>query len=395
MTTGLQLGTVDTEGFDTITGLSETDWTEVSFAFQPTVSGVPTFGFNFTVQADVFQFDQVSLRLLPQTPGGNLNRHSLPGDATGVYYATLDGNPVWPAPQETALGGWFYDATENEFYFQSPEREETGTDNLVVYYFTARAPEIILADLLAAAGLYADQAAALEGMTYTATGKTIARPWFATGTAFLVAISEICEFCNYRFWFDARDVPHFVPSPTAKGSRSIDFAFSHSDIEEWQRYEDRGKFANRVMIQGEMLAQPVGMEETEPSYLIATDSDSTSIGLYGELALSIKNHLFQDQAEADAMCAELVAERKDPHCFFQFDTGFCPVPLEIGDTIRWQIRLSPDDGAGRKFSHYWKFNSGVKFSTAGIIVVQYGLVRDIELKGNHTFKYLCEGVSYD
>ena len=71
------------------------------------------------------------------------------------------------------------------------------------------------------------------------------------------------------------------------------------------------------------------------------EHDDTSIDEYGERTLTIKNHLFQDQASINAMCISLLAEYKDPKWYADIEVPFKPVPLELGDEISWKERLSP------------------------------------------------------
>ena len=70
-------------------------------------------------------------------------------------------------------------------------------------------------------------------------------------------------------------------------------------------------------------------------------NDVASIAAYGERTLTIDNHLFQIQAVIDAMCTTLLAEYKDPKWYSSLKIPFNPVPLELGDNIQWEERLSP------------------------------------------------------
>jgi hypothetical protein len=80
-------------------------------------------------------------------------------------------------------------------------------------------------------------------------------------------------------------------------------------------------------------------EDRNRSRLTGSASDATSIATYLEHTESIRNHLFQDQASLDAMCATLLAERKDPKWFVTLDVGRCVAPLEVGDTVQWRVTL--------------------------------------------------------
>ncbi|MCK4786999.1 MAG: hypothetical protein KAV87_24790, partial [Desulfobacteraceae bacterium] len=180
----------------------------------------------------------------------------------------------------------------------------------------------------------------------------------------LNAIKKLCERCNYRFHFKYDGTPVFKPAPTAGGQ-----AFTFLDpkqLSSVETYQDQNEIKNRVIIEGMKQADPVSEEEKIPPELRGMVSDATSIAAYGERTLTIKNHLFQTQAAIDAMCATKLAEYKDPKWYSDIEVPFNPAPIEMGDTIGWEERLSPI-----------------------LDISQEGIVRDIKISNFNT-TYVCE-----
>ena len=222
-------------------------------------------------------------------------RYSLPPGCTGVYYATLDGEAIWPGEQKGE--GWFYDSVNKKFYFSDGRNlAEDGTDDLVIYYFKQQALEDVVADILVYTGLYANQAAALTAMGNPSTGITIDQVWFKAGSTFLNAIRLLCERCDYRFHFEYDGTPVFKVFPSGNPQDFEDLLFDRYHIADPDYYEDRNDIRNRIVIEGVSQALPEGAEETVPSELKGSTSDEDSIDEYGERSLSIKNHLLQDKA---------------------------------------------------------------------------------------------------
>ncbi len=262
--------------------------------------------------------------------------YELPGASTGAYYVTIDGSPVWQGEEDE---GWFEESGTRRIFFDINKVVSGGSSNLVVYYFTVESPENAVARLLFKAGLYANEAAALAAMDYTATGVTIDRISFKAGSKCLNAIKKLCERCDYRFYFKYDGTPVFKPKP-APGATSFTFT-AQKHIASVRTYQDRNEIRNRIVITGERQAEPISRDETMPSKLRGEDSDATSISDYGERTLTIDNHLFQTQAAIDAMKATLLAEYKDPKWYADLEMPFNPVPLELGDKMSWKERLSP------------------------------------------------------
>lgn len=147
-----------------------------------------------------------------------IEKYQLPEACMGVHYVELDEGegfvPVWPGRQKEGDEGWFYDSVLQQLYFAEGKIVEAGTVNLKIHYYTVQIPENVVADLLVRAGLYSNQAEALAAMIYTATGITIDKVWFKSGSTCLDAVRMLCERCNYRFYFNYGQRPVFKPAPT-------------------------------------------------------------------------------------------------------------------------------------------------------------------------------------
>lgn len=302
----------------------------------------------------------------------NQYEYNMPLDCKGAYIAFWDGTQIYNG------NDWTYDSDANQFVFNPDKTIVAGTDNLVVHYYTQQIPENVIADLLVAAGIYSNQATALDKMEFTATGKTIDRVWFNTGNSVLHSIKLICELCNYRFYFKYDGTPIFKPKPSAKAVGSEDLSLTSNQHDNYDNYEDDSELFNRIAIEGEEQAAPVWKEDAESNKLRGESFDQDSIDLVGEKTLPIKNHLFQDQSTIDAMTATLLSENKDQKKYISFDLKFSPIPLEIWDTVRIQSRLTPGSGSGGLYSQF-KYGMNKKYGDNGLIVAQRGLVRDIKI----------------
>lgn len=374
-----------------ITGLIKTSWTQKVFYFIATKScavkmRVTVKGLGKTatqVQVDKFSIKEIT--------GWTNARYELPSACTGIHFAVLDGVAIWPGEQRGE--GWFYDSANKKFYFSEDGHfDEDGTDNLVLYYYTQQIPENVIADILVAIGLYADQGAALAGMEYTATGagELIDQVWFKAGSKYLNAMKLICERCDYRFFFKWNGVPVFKPVPNPKYAGYEDLIFRRWHISDPEYYEDRNEIRNRVVIEGLKQALPEGADETMSSELKDEAYNQPSIDEYGEHTLSINNHLFQDLTSLTAMCATLLARYKDPKWYLDFNTPFNPAPLEIWDTIKTEILLKRSEIPGKKYGTF-KYTSGVKYGSAETAFNIRNLIRDIKID-KHNVTYKCEEV---
>lgn len=262
--------------------------------------------------------------------------YELPAASKGPYYVTLDGSPVWQGEEDE---GWYHEESTRRVSFDINKTVTNGTNNLIVYYFTAESMENVVADTLVRANYYADRTAALAAMDYTATGITIDKVWFKAGSTCLNAVKLICERCDYRFYFEYDGTPVFKPKPTPGATV---FTFTNSkQVISVRNFQDEEEIRNKIVIEGLKQAEPVGRDEALPPELRDEAYDQPSIDAYGERTLTIQNHLFQDLTSITNMCTSLLAERKDPKWYADVEVEYNPVPLQLADKISWEERLSP------------------------------------------------------
>jgi hypothetical protein len=226
----------------------------------------------------------------------------------------------------------------------------------VAYVYEAQAPEDVVWNILANAGLYASAAAAEADAVFTATGITIDRVGFPTGTSGLAAIRLIAERCNYFFYFRYDGKPVFIPKPTIKGAGSEDITLLKNHVASVEYVRNDAELYNRITLTGELLDRQSKDDLGDKGSLTSTASDATSISAYGEKNFSATNTLWQTQVVIDAASAALLADLKDPTRYLNFTLVFCPLPLDIGDTASIQVRL-----------------------TDAVDVVVRGIVRDIKI----------------
>lgn len=366
-----------------VSGLTSTSWATATFQFTAPESAAARMKFTFYQLASgtYFYIDQVSVK---EVTGANINTpYALDSASNGPYYVTLDGSPIWFAD---GLAGWYYDETAYAISFADDKVVATGTNNLVVYYYTTQTAENVVADILVAAGIYATQAAALAAMDYTATSVTIDRVGFDAGTSCLEAVRKVCERCNYRFWFDGLGVAHFKPAPTSASS-SFDFSNPHW-VKEDETFQDVSQVFNRIIIDGMEQGMYSTSEDKKASRLTGTASDATSIAAYREKTLTITNALFQADADITSMKATLLAAYKDPKYYSNVAVQFIPAPIDIGDTITWVLQLTAAYG--------WPLYGGFVYGTAtygsnGLQATVTGIVRNVAIQDGQT-TYLCEVV---
>ena len=342
-------------------------WTEETVYFTAPGDGAIELRFGFTTAYDC-RIDQISIYEYIDY----WDRHYDITDVneTGPYYLTLDDEPVWQGEEDE---GWWYDSDNGYVFFDKNKTvaDGTGTDNIEIFYFLATKPEDVVGDLLYWVGLYDNRADALTAMGDPNTGIEIDKIWFEVGTTYLNAIKMICERCDWRFYFKYDGTPVFAPKSTPVDP--ADFTFTDpKHITSVNTYQDWNEIKNRIVIEGIKQAEPVGREETTPSEFKGELSDADSIAAYGERTLTINNYLFQTQdsilnVAGDAgMCFDLLAEYKDPKWYADIKMNFNPVPLELGDTIKWEEMLSPD-----------------------LDITKTGLLRDIKIT-NFGTTYKCE-----
>lgn len=73
----------------------------------------------------------------------------------------------------------------------------------------------------------------------------------------------------------------------------------------------------------------------------ATDVEKEAVG--GEKNLSIKNVLFQSNADAQTIADTLKNRLKSEKEYVGFDAEFCPIPIERGDEVRMQEYVTPSN----------------------------------------------------
>ena len=333
-----------------------------------------------------FRLDQLSLK--PVTSYVPTLSYNLPAGCTGIFYANLNGAEI---AYGTDPFGWYYDATHNQIYFTSTSVFTTGVNNLLVYYFATQIPENVVADLLVLVGLYPDRPTALAAMTFTATGLTIDRVYFDAGTSALDVLRMICERCNYRFHFKYDGTPVFNPEPSIKTLGLQDWTFAQNLIADPQYYEDKSELFNTVAIVGELPAQPVGLTQTMGTNYKGSDTDPDSVALYGDLTKSISNNLFQSDASCAAMATAMLVIYKDPKKYASLTVPFNATPMEMGDTLVWQIRLSAISGIGGLYGQFL-YGGATLYGSNGLVLLQRGKIRDIKINGQ-IITYLIEAAT--
>lgn len=330
------------QGF--VAGLNSDVWADGYFYFTALSSGVAAMRLRCKILdggASTFRIDNISIK---HVTSSTWHRYPMPAACTGIYYVELNEGSgfqaVWPGKQKGE--GWYYDPDTQYFYFDEDKGVDAGDANLVIYYFIAYKPEDVLADIMVKAGIYNTRANALNPATGMIGAPwprfTIPRVWFDAGSIYIDAIKKICERCNRRFYLSYDGRPAFVTPPMAVAPPT--FSFTHPrHIASPKFYQDKNEIRNRIAIEGEKRAELVGWEDNMPSELKDEMSNPASMTLYGEHTLNIRNHLFQDQASISDMCGTLLTAYEWPKWYFDFNTPYNAVPLELGDTVRINVLL--------------------------------------------------------
>ena len=185
------------------------------------------------------------------------------------------------------------------------------------------------------------------------------------------------ERVNYRFYFNHNGSPVFEPAPTAKAVGFEDFDFCQCHIAGVEDSQNREEIRNYIVIEGEKIDQIEEKESAIPSTWKGIASEPGSIGKYGEHTKKIENHLFQDQDSVDTYAPIYLLAFAYPKWYSPFTTPINPTPLEIGDTVRWQERLS---APARQDNYLGAFLCGERLlGSNGIVIIKRGIVRDIRL----------------
>ena len=316
--------------------LSSTSWTPVSYYFTATKTTAVRLAAYVTGSGTnlICRFDLVSIKEVTSYIN---ERYPMPEGCNGVYYATLNGVPLWYGDTDPPRG-WLYDPLYKTFYFADGYYVTGGTSNLLVYYYTTQDILDVLCDVLAATPLYADRAAALAALNYIDPGVTIDKAWFETGTFCVGAIQKICERCGSRFWFAYDGTPTFLPAPTLDDP-IVSLETRHADG--LSTLQDLGEIRNNVVIEGiEQGAFSTAKDKDTSRLKSAAALDATSIAAYLERTHVATNHLFQDQTSLDAAATARLAEFKDPKWYATLNVPHNPIPLELGDTVGFKVPLS-------------------------------------------------------
>lgn len=309
-------------------------------------------GGKYATATDAVRIDEISIKTYdPQ----DWNIYELPEDCKGPYCVTLDNGdglgavPIFQGEDADDKQSWTYEESTRRLSLTKDMLVNAGTDNLKVYYYQTQVLENVVADILVAAGHYATRAAALAAMDYTATGVSIDRVWFETGTKAREAIRMICERVNYRFWRAYDGTPTFKPV-SAAGASIFDFT-SLGHIQATDEEQDFASLKNRVIIEGIERSMFTVREDRRTSRFSGEAVDEASADPdtgSGEHTMTITNHLFQDDASIATIAASMLALLKDPKWLSSVPVPFNVVPLEVGDTITWvhQFHHAPGGAGG-------------------------------------------------
>lgn len=275
----------------------------------------------------------------------NKIRYDMKDDCKGVYRVFLDSTP--PDYDGSNLEeiyentDWSYDWHNNQLVF-TPRRipDFAGMNNLKVYYFQTQDVEDVVADILLAAGIFADEAAKntwLASEHCTATDKIIDRVWFNAGTSALKAIALLSEVVQYRFYFDYAGNPIFKAKPgTGSPVNTI------SDYE--TKIEDTGENVEEVythmIVIGEERDRVLGDDEIAPdvpSNLVLT----TGFGEENQAGLAFIKATWNPNTESDFGHYELRIKKNDDTYYTEVSTvatTYMFYGIESGVTYNVQIR---------------------------------------------------------
>lgn len=111
----------------------------------------------------------------------------------------------------------------------------------------------------------------------------------------------------------------------------------------------------------------------------ATQAEKDDVG--GEKTWTITNHLFQEDAKAQEIAKKLLQRMKDRKQYFVATAEFCPVPVELGDTIQGQERITNFDRSANPYGDPSRKygDSSFPYRSNGIVLGHCGIVRDIKL----------------
>jgi len=275
----------------------------------------------------------------------NKIRYDMEADCKGVYRVFLDSTP--PDYDGSNLEeiyentDWSYDWHNNQLVF-TPRRipDFAGMNNLKVYYFQTQDVEDVVADILLAAGIFANETeknAWLASGYCTVTGKTIDRVWFNAGTSALKAITLLSEVVQYRFYFDYAGNPIFKPKPSA-GSPVNTISDYEAKIENVEENVD--ETYTHVIVIGEERDRVLGDDETVPDVPVGL-ALSTGLGSPSQASLSWIKAEWEANTESDFGHYELRIKKtadSDYAGVSTIDISFIWYGLEPGVDYSVQIR---------------------------------------------------------
>lgn len=117
----------------------------------------------------------------------------------------------------------------------------------------------------------------------------------------------------------------------------------------------------------------------------ASEAEKREVG--GEKTDTITNHLFQSDAEAQAMAEKLLKRCKGRKRYFRGPVDLCPVPIEINDIIQMQERITDLENLSYAYfgdPNYKYGDPNRKYRSDGVVIPYLGVVRDIKLDVTQT-----------
>lgn len=111
----------------------------------------------------------------------------------------------------------------------------------------------------------------------------------------------------------------------------------------------------------------------------ASESQKAAVG--GEKTLAIKNDFFQSDEGAQEMAEKLLQRLQNRKGYFSATSEFCPLPIELDDTLTAQERIKDPAYAAEFYGDENKKygDSSRLYRFNGIVLVHTGIVRDIKL----------------
>jgi len=274
----------------------------------------------------------------------NKIRYDMEADCKGVYRVFLDSTSPYDGSNLEEIyenTDWSYDWHNNQLVF-TPRRipDFAGTNNLKIYYFQTQSIENVVADILLAAGIFANETERntwLASGYCTATGKTIDRVWFAAGTSSLKAITLLSEVVQYRFYFDYAGNPIFKPKPSVGSPVSTisDYETKIEDVE-----ENIDETYTHIIVIGEERDRIIGEDEIAPDVPVGL-ALSTGLGSATQASLSWITAEWEANTESDFGHYELRIKKVGDADFTEvstIDISFIWYGLEPGVEYGVQIR---------------------------------------------------------